>query len=329
MLSKRLFSTFRVLQHDNPLGLPRSGTPPSFPRRRGLPEKRKIRDVKKVIAVSSAKGGVGKSTIAVNLALAFARRGIRTGILDTDIFGPSIPTLLNLSGEPRLDENNCLLPLTNYGLKSMSMGYLLPQPSPPSSTPQSSPDPNPIPMDSTPISWRGLMVTKAMHQLLHSVTWGALDVLFLDLPPGTGDVQLTINQEIQLDGAVVVTTPQDIALRDAVRGIGMFQRMDVPVLGMVRNMAFFSCPCCGTATEIFGHGHAHLKGKEEEWGVRAECRRLGVEFLGDVPLDGAVCADADRGVPTVVAEENNPDSKRRGAFLEIAERVAGRVGVQW
>ncbi|KAH2169777.1 hypothetical protein KXW37_003095 [Aspergillus fumigatus] len=179
MIRKRLFSTLRALQHENPLGLPRSGTPPSFPRRRGLPEKRKIRDVKKVIAVSSAKGGVGKSTIAVNLALSLARRGIRTGILDTDIFGPSIPTLLNLSGEPRLDENNCLVPLTNYGLKSMSMGYLLPQPKPDPSQPTGN-----IPMDTTPISWRGLMVTKAMHQLLHSVSWGPLDVLVLDLGLG-------------------------------------------------------------------------------------------------------------------------------------------------
>ncbi|PYH49269.1 Mrp/NBP35 family ATP-binding protein [Aspergillus saccharolyticus JOP 1030-1] len=328
MLFKRLFSTARVLQHDNPLGLPRSGTPPSFPRRRGLPEKRKIRDVKKVIAVSSAKGGVGKSTIAVNLALAFARRGIRTGILDTDIFGPSIPTLLNLSGEPRLDENNCLIPLTNYGLKSMSMGYLLPSAQQTQSDHPDHPD-QPIPMDPTPISWRGLMVTKAMHQLLHSVSWGPLDVLFLDLPPGTGDVQLTINQEIVLDGAVIVTTPQDIALRDAVRGIGMFQRMNVPVLGMVRNMAYFNCPSCGTSTEIFGHGHKHLQGREEEWGVQAECRRLGVEFLGDVPLDAAVCRDADRGVPTVVAEEGTPESKRREAFVGIAEEVARRVGVQW
>ncbi|KAH1512435.1 hypothetical protein KXX44_006226, partial [Aspergillus fumigatus] len=249
MIRKRLFSTLRALQHENPLGLPRSGTPPSFPRRRGLPEKRKIRDVKKVIAVSSAKGGVGKSTIAVNLALSLARRGIRTGILDTDIFGPSIPTLLNLSGEPRLDENNCLVPLTNYGLKSMSMGYLLPQPKPDPSQPTGN-----IPMDTTPISWRGLMVTKAMHQLLHSVSWGPLDVLVLDLPPGTGDVQLTIGQELIVDGAVIVTTPQDIALRDAVRGFGMFEKMNIPVLGMVRNMAYFACPQCGHQTKIFSHG---------------------------------------------------------------------------
>ncbi|KAJ5604395.1 hypothetical protein N7510_009549 [Penicillium lagena] len=318
----RFFSTGRVLQHDNPLGLPRSGTPPSFPRRRGLPEKRKIRDVKKVVAVSSAKGGVGKSTLAVNLALSFARRGIRTGILDTDIFGPSIPTLLNLSGEPRLDENNCLLPLTNYGLKSMSMGYLLPQTQSDNPTAEA-------PMDTTPISWRGLMVTKAMHQLLHSVSWGPLDVLVLDLPPGTGDVQLTINQEVIIDGAVIVTTPQDIALRDAVRGFGMFQRMDVPVLGMVRNMAYFACPQCGHQTRIFSHGehsgHAHA----EDRGVVAECRRLGVDFLGDIPLDAQVCEDADRGMPTVVAEESAERSVRRQAFMDVAEQVARKIGLEW
>ncbi|KAJ6100260.1 hypothetical protein N7467_001795 [Penicillium canescens] len=317
----RLFSTCRVLQHDNPLGLPRSGTPPSFRSRRNLPEKRKIRDVKKVVAVSSAKGGVGKSTIAVNLALSFARRGIKTGILDTDIFGPSIPTLLNLSGEPRLDENNCLVPLTNYGLKSMSMGYLLPQTQADSTTGE-------LPMDTTPISWRGLMVTKAMHQLLHSVSWGPLDVLFLDLPPGTGDVQLTINQEVIIDGSVIVTTPQDIALRDAVRGIGMFQRMDVPVLGMVRNMAFFACPQCGHQSRIFSHGdspHVH----DETHGVVAECKRLGVDFLGDIPLDARVCEDADRGMPTVVAEESVERSARRQAFLDVAEQVAKKIGIDW
>ena len=187
-------------------------------------------------------------------------------------------------------------------------------------------------MDTTPISWRGLMVTKAMQQLLHSVSWGPLDVLFLDLPPGTGDVQLTIGQEIILDGAVIVTTPQDIALRDAVRGFGMFQRMNVPVLGMVRNMAFFACPECGTKTKIFSAGLHHHgpgdQGGEEDWGVLAECRRLGVEFLGDIPLDARVCEDADRGMPTVVSEEGDR-SARREAFMGVAEKVAKKVGVEW
>ncbi|KAI5310377.1 hypothetical protein KEM55_007771 [Ascosphaera atra] len=346
--ARRLFSTFRQLAgHENPLlgdyfqGLPKSGTPPTFRSRKGLPQKRPIRDVKKVIAVSSAKGGVGKSTIAVNLALAFARNGIRTGILDTDIYGPSIPTLLNLSGEPRLDEDNCIVPLTNYGLKSMSMGYLLP---PPASSPDRQSvilDPAGTPLDTTPISWRGLMVTRAMEQLLHAVSWGGLDVLFLDLPPGTGDVQLTINQGINVDGAVIVSTPQDIALRDAVRGYGLFQRMDIPVLGMVRNMAFFACPHCGEQTRIFsgrgvgnaekGEAHQHEQRTEEEddRSVRSACKQLGIEFLGDIPLDARVCEDADRGMPTVVAEEKDGRSVRRAAFMSVAERVARQVGIEW
>ena len=185
-------------------------------------------------------------------------------------------------------------------------------------------------MDTTPISWRGLMVTKAMHQLLHSVSWGPLDVLVLDLPPGTGDVQLTINQEIIIDGSVIVTTPQDIALRDAVRGFGMFQRMEVPVLGMVRNMAYFACPNCGHQTRIFSHGDSHNHGSScEDHGVVAECRRLGVDFLGDIPLDAQVCEDADRGMPTVVAEESVERSARRQAFLSVAEQVAHKIGLDW
>lgn len=264
---------------------------------------------------------------AVNIALALARRGIRTGILDTDIFGPSIPTLLNLHGEPRLDSNNCLIPLTNYGLKSMSMGYLLPQASSDTNTDTELRASSPPPMDTTPISWRGLMVTKAMQQLLHSVSWGPLDVLILDLPPGTGDVQLTIGQEIILDGAVIVSTPQDIALRDAVRGFGMFKKMDVPVLGMVQNMAFFSCPNCGHETKIFSHSHSHVHDGAE--GVVAQCQRLGIEFLGDIPLDARVCEDADRGKPTVVAEEGDQNSARRMAFISIAEKVARKVGIEW
>jgi ATP-binding protein involved in chromosome partitioning len=203
----------------------------------------------------------------------------------------------------------------------MSIGYLLSQTQP---DPSNSPN---IPMDPTPISWRGLMVTKAMHQLLHSVSWGPLDVLFLDLPPGTGDVQLTVNQEVVVDGAVIVTTPQDIALRDAVRGFGLFSRMDIPVLGMVRNMAFFACPQCGHQTRIFSHGEHHHD--PADWGAVAECKRLGVDFLGDIPLDARVCEDADRGMPTVVAEESADRSARRQAFLDVAERVAGKVGLEW
>ncbi|KAF3492388.1 ATPase [Arthroderma uncinatum] len=278
---------------------------------------------------------VSRLTSIVNIALSFARRGFRTGILDTDIFGPSIPTLLNLSGEPRLDGNNCLVPLTNYGLKSMSMGYLLPPP--PEDARHLTDDPNSPLMDTTPISWRGLMVSKAMNQLLHSVSWGPLDILILDLPPGTGDVQLTINQEIVVDGAVIVSTPQDIALRDAVRGFGLFEKMNVPVLGMVRNMAYFACPHCGKQTKIFSRSGSTTSVKDEvdehehsdNTGVVAACKRLGIDFLGDIPLDARVCEDADRGMPTVVAEERDDRSARRNAFLDVSKKVAEKIGLQW
>lgn len=291
-MKPRLFSTLRRLQHENPLGLPRTGSIPRM--QRGLPERRKIKDVKKVIAVSSAKGGVGKSTLSVNLALAFARRGLRSGILDTDIFGPSIPTLLNLSGEPRLSSNNQLIPLSNYGVKSMSMGYLV--------------------GDAAPVVWRGLMVMKALQQLLHEVDWGRLDILVLDLPPGTGDTQLTITQQIVLDGAVIVSTPQDIALKDAVKGINMFKKIDIPILGMVQNMSLFTCPHCQKSTHIFG-SHS---------GVTHACREHGIEFLGDIPLHASICDDADRGKPTVVAE---PESERAKAFMSITELVGKRIGL--
>lgn len=177
------------------------------------------------------------------------------------------------------------------------------------------------------------MVTKAMQQLLHSVSWGPLDILILDLPPGTGDVQLTVNQELVLDGAVIVSTPQDIALRDAVRGYGLFSRMDIPVLGMVRNMAYFACPNCGHQTRIFSHGDAAADGHSspgdhEDRGAVAQCKRLGIDFLGDIPLDAKVCEDADLGVPTVVADENSKDSPRLRAFHQIADKVAYKVGLQ-
>ncbi|CAN9147440.1 hypothetical protein CUC08_Gglean004755 [Alternaria sp. MG1] len=261
---------------------------------RGLPQKRNIKDVKKVIAVSSAKGGVGKSTIAVNLALSFARRGYKAGILDTDIFGPSIPTLLNLSGEPRLSANNQLLPLSNYGLKSMSMGYLIPE--------------------SSPVAWRGLMVMKALQQLLHEVEWGGLDVLVLDMPPGTGDVQLTITQQLILDGALIVSTPQDLSLKDAVKGVELFRKVDVKLLGLVCNMAGFKCPGCGDVHEVFGNMKK----------IRAMCGKYELNMLGEIPLHASISDDADRGKPTVVAE---PDGERAMAFGKIAQEVEGLIGL--
>ncbi|KAL8846072.1 MAG: hypothetical protein Q9221_008818 [Calogaya cf. arnoldii] len=292
-IKPRLFSTFQCLRHENPLGLPRSGAPPQLPRmQRGLPTKCPLPSVRKTIAVSSAKGGVGKSTIAVNLALAFARLGHRTGILDTDIFGPSIPTLLSLNGqELRLSGNNQLLPIVNYGVKSMSMGYLV--------------------GEDKPVVWRGLMVMKALQQLLWEVEWGGLDILVMDLPPGTGDTQLTITQQVVLDGAIVVSTPQDIALRDAVKGIEMMRKVNVPLLGMVQNMSVFLCPKCNHSTHIFGSE-----------GVSQACLKHHVPFLGDIPLHASICDDADRGKPTVVAE---PGSGRTQAFMSMAERIAKNI----
>jgi len=229
----------------------------------------------------------------VNLALAFSRRGHRAGILDADIFGPSIPTLLNLSGEPRLSPDNQLIPLTNYGVKAMSMGFLV--------------------GEEAPVVWRGLMVMKALQQLLHDVDWGGLDVLVLDLPPGTGDTQLTITQQTILDGAVVVSTPQDVALKDAVKGIEMMRKVNVPLLGMVQNMSIFICPHCQRSTHIFGSD-----------GVTRMCKKHEVEFLGDVPLHASICDDADKGRPTVVSE---PESERAKVFMRMAGDIATKIGL--
>ncbi|CAF3460472.1 hypothetical protein SNK03_004652 [Fusarium graminearum] len=285
----RLFQSFRALQHENPLGLPRSGTPPTWGKR---PVRRKITGVEKVIAVSSAKGGVGKSTVAANLSLAFARLGFRTGILDTDIFGPSVPTLFDLSGEPRLSNNNQLVPLTNYGVKTMSMGYLV--------------------GENAPVVWRGPMVMKAIQQLLHEVEWGGLDVLVLDLPPGTGDTQLTITQQVILDGSVIVTTPHTLATKDAVKGINMFKTVDVNILGVVQNMSLFQCPHCHGETSIFGSNAR----------VEKLCQEHQIDFLGDIPLHPNIGDDGDRGKPTVVAE---PESERAAAFLKIAQDICPKI----
>ncbi|CCF34819.1 hypothetical protein CH063_06737 [Colletotrichum higginsianum] len=288
-LSRPFQYTLRVLGHENPLGLPKSGTPPNWPKK---PVQRKIRGVEKVIAVSSAKGGVGKSTIAANLSLAFARLGYRAGILDTDIFGPSIPTLFNLSGEPRLSQNNQLVPMTNYGVKTMSMGYLVPE--------------------EDAVVWRGPMVMKAIQQLLHEVDWGALDILVLDLPPGTGDTQLTITQQLLLDGSIIVTTPHTLAVKDAVKGINMFNKVNVNILGLIQNMSLFNCPHC--------HGNTHVFGSNER--VERMCRDHNISFLGDVPLHQSIGDNADLGKPTVAAE---PTSERAEIFLKIARDIAPKI----
>ncbi|KAL1845500.1 hypothetical protein VTK73DRAFT_550 [Phialemonium thermophilum] len=312
--SRCLLQVSRALRHENPLGLPRSGSIPRM--QRGLPEKRSIRNVRKVVAVSSAKGGVGKSTVAANLSLAFARLGYRAGILDTDIFGPSIPTLFNLSGEPRLSQNNQLLPLSNYGVKTMSMGYLV--------------------GEEAPVVWRGLMVMKALQQLLHEVDWGGLDILVLDLPPGTGDTQLSVTQQVVLDGSIIVTTPHTLAVKDAVKGINMFRKVHVPILGLVQNMSLFRCPHCGGETAVFGTGalvrslcgvgsedaqHAHTASSGS--GTEQQQQQL-IDFLGDIPLHPNIGDDAHAGKPTVVAE---PGSERAEAFMGIARAVGRKIGL--
>ncbi|KAF1981527.1 nucleotide binding protein-like protein [Aulographum hederae CBS 113979] len=302
-MKTRLFSTLRCLRsHDNPLGLPQKKPPSKLDLTRGIPQQRSIRHVKKVIAVSSAKGGVGKSTIAANLALAFTRQGYRTGLLDTDLHGPSIPTLMNLStaGPPRTDSNDNLIPITNYGLSTMSMGYLIPE--------------------TSPVVWRGLMLNKALSQLLHQVSWGPsmLDCLVIDLPPGTGDIPLSISQQIRLDGVVIVTTPQHLSLSDAVRGVSMFRALPEDkrprVLGMVLNMSTYVCSGCGEAHRVFG----------SEKVVREKTRELGLEVLAEVPLHGSISANADEGRPTVVADPGGAEARM---FLALAEKVGGMVGV--
>ncbi|KAL5612406.1 hypothetical protein BROUX41_000067 [Berkeleyomyces rouxiae] len=288
----RLFRQSMPHTHENPLGLPRSGTPPYWPR---MPKRRSIRGVKHVIAVSSAKGGVGKSTVSANLSISFAHMGFKAGILDVDIFGPSIPTIFNLGGEPRLSEHNQLVPLTGYGVKTMSMGYLV--------------------GEEQPVVWRGPMVMKAIQQLLHDVDWGELDVLVLDMPPGTGDTQLTITQQVILDGAVIISTPHTLAVKDAVKGINMFKKTDINVLGMVQNMSLFTCPNC--------HHDSHVFGANER--MDALCKGHGIPFLGDIPLDQAIGHDADTGRPTVATD---PESKRSHAFMSIATTIAGQIGLR-
>jgi ATP-binding protein involved in chromosome partitioning len=258
---------------------------------KGLPTKRPIPGVKDVIVVSSAKGGVGKSTTAVNLAVALAGQGKSTGLLDADIFGPSIPRMMNVSGEPDLSNKGNLIPLQNYGLKTMSMGYLV--------------------GEKDPIVWRGLMVMKAIQQLLWEVEWGTLDCLVIDLPPGTGDVQLTISQQVELSGAVIVSTPQDIALLDAVKGIAMFNKIHVPILGLVQNMSMFCCPQCNHTTHIFGHDGAKKKAKE-----------LGIEILCDVPLHQDVCTTSDTGKPIVIAQPNSEHAK---VYNQLASTVIKKL----
>jgi ATP-binding protein involved in chromosome partitioning len=248
-------------------------------------------EVRAIVAVASGKGGVGKSTTAVNLAVALRRLGLTVGILDADIYGPSLPRMLGLSGKPQVNDDKQLEPMTNFGVNVMSMGFLVPE--------------------DTPMIWRGPMVMGALEQMLRDVNWGPLDVLVVDMPPGTGDAQLTMAQRVPLAGAVIVSTPQDIALLDARKGLNMFRKVDVPVFGIVENMSYFVCPHCGGQSDIFGHG-----------GARAEAERLGCDFLGEVPLHMAIRETSDGGTPIVASE---PDGAHAAAYLAIAGKVAARL----
>ena len=246
-----------------------------------------IPGVKHVIAVASAKGGVGKSTTSCNLALGLAALGLKVGILDADIYGPSQPKLLGLRGKPRLIEGRKLEPMERFGVKVMSIGFLV--------------------EEDLAMIWRGPMVISAITQMLREVAWGDLDVLVVDLPPGTGDAQLTMAQQTPLAGAVIVSTPQDIALIDTRRGIAMLQRVNVPLLGMIENMSGFCCPGCNQVTSIFGYG-----------GARKEAEKIGVPFLGEIPLDMQIRKTSDDGRPIVAVE---PESAHARLYIDIARQV--------
>ncbi|MCG5534878.1 iron-sulfur cluster carrier protein ApbC [Ectothiorhodospira mobilis] len=250
--------------------------------------------IRNIIAVASGKGGVGKSTTAVNLALALAADGARVGILDADIYGPSQPRMLGIHGKPETRDGKTMEPLEGHGLQAMSIGFLI--------------------EEDTPMIWRGPMVTQALEQLLRETNWRELDYLVIDLPPGTGDTQLTLAQKIPVSGAVIITTPQDIALSDARKGLKMFEKVDVPVLGVVENMSIYICPQCGHEEYLFGQG-----GGER---MAEECR---AEFLGALPLDIGIREQADGGNPTVAAD---PEGRVAELYRDIARRTAARLALQ-
>jgi ATP-binding protein involved in chromosome partitioning len=262
------------------------------PERRAAPERPALPGIRAIVAVASGKGGVGKSTTAVNLAVAMAGLGRRVGLLDADIYGPSIPRMMRLQGQPTTSpDGKTLYPMENHGVRCMSIGFLV--------------------GEETPMIWRGPMVMSALEQMLRDVAWGELDLLVVDLPPGTGDAQLTMSQRVPLAGAIIVSTPQDIALLDARKGLNMFRQVQVPVLGIIENMSYYICPSCGHRADIFSHG-----------GAKTVAERLDTEFLGEIPLDIEIRETSDAGLPIVTSK---PESPHAEAYRAIARRVLERV----
>ena len=257
-----------------------------------VPPQKAIPGIGSIIAVASGKGGVGKSTTALNLALGLRDLGLAVGVLDADIYGPSVPKLTGIHERPESRDGKTMLPIDRYGLSIMSIGFFVDE--------------------DTPMVWRGPMVMSALTQMLRDVDWGTLDVLVVDMPPGTGDAQLTLAQQVPLKGAVIVSTPQDLALIDARRGVAMFKKVDVPVLGVIENMSYFQCPSCGTRSDIFGHG-----------GARQEAEKMGVPFLGEVPLHMEIRASSDAGTPVLVSE---PEGVHAKIYREIAAKVRDELG---
>jgi ATP-binding protein involved in chromosome partitioning len=280
--------------HRHAPGVPHVSThkPPQNPAS-GSPMSRQaeIPGIAAVIAVASGKGGVGKSTTALNLALGLRDLGLRVGLLDADIYGPSVPRLTGIREKPQLDDAKKMIPIARFGLAIMSIGFLV--------------------EEETAMIWRGPMVMSAITQMLRDVAWGTLDILVVDMPPGTGDAQLTLAQNVPLKGAIIISTPQDLALIDARRGLAMFRKVNVPVLGIVENMSYFQCPHCGTRSDIFGHG-----------GARHEAERLGVPFLGEIPLHMSIRATSDSGTPVV---ESEPDGPHAAIYRAIGEKVRDQL----
>ncbi|MFC6686495.1 Mrp/NBP35 family ATP-binding protein [Jhaorihella thermophila] len=264
--------------------------PTEAPGRDMRPLSAPVPGIKTIVAVASGKGGVGKSTTAVNLALALASLGLKVGLLDADIYGPSLPRLMDIHDRPAIEDDR-VIPIEKYGIKTMSMGFLM--------------------EEDNPVIWRGPMVVSALMQMTREVDWGELDVMVLDMPPGTGDAQLTMAQQVPLQGAVIVSTPQDLALIDARKGLKMFKNVDVPIFGIIENMSTFVCPHCGGESHIFGHG-----------GAEQDAHRLGVPFLGAIPLDMAIRENSDAGTPVVVSQ---PDGPHAQAYRKIAMNVAARL----